>query len=252
MTWDAPNYTQAATPQVNWAQELLKLAPQKTTSICDAGCGTGLLTGMLLEKYPEAKIEAVDILSSMVEQAKIRLSGFTDRLSFTVSDLCQLDRTETYDLIASNAVIHWIPEKTKLYSRIFQNLHPQGSFIAMTTNYPERNERQSLEAMRKSSKFREFFKEWKNPFFFSSIEEIKNDVEKAGFQNIQVTSAYEISLKTSDKSFSDYVRTIILRPYSHYLPTQALKDKFFQEYLQYAIDHNEVIAYDKVFIQALK
>ena len=55
--------------------DLLRRAPEGLDRIVDLGCGPGTSTRMLVERYPQAQITAVDISTSMLEVAARRAPG---------------------------------------------------------------------------------------------------------------------------------------------------------------------------------
>ena len=68
----AVSYEQWAVPQRLIAGEMARLLPAKgrINSILDVGCGTGYLTGLLHERYPEAGILGIDVAPEMVKTCR--------------------------------------------------------------------------------------------------------------------------------------------------------------------------------------
>jgi trans-aconitate 2-methyltransferase len=59
--WDAATYHRVSGPQVEWAAALLdRLDPRGDETVLDAGCGSGRVTAMLLERLPHGRVVAVD------------------------------------------------------------------------------------------------------------------------------------------------------------------------------------------------
>jgi malonyl-CoA O-methyltransferase len=72
--------------------------------IFEPGCGTGLYTRMLLDAFPEASVEGVDISEAMVRLARERVVD--PRVRFAVADAEDIVAGR-YDLITSNATFQW-------------------------------------------------------------------------------------------------------------------------------------------------
>lgn len=72
-------------------------------SILEVGCGTGILTGQLLDKFPDIKIHAIDISEGMLDIARRKFSKAGVSFYCRLSDLPRTD----YDLIISNYSYHW-------------------------------------------------------------------------------------------------------------------------------------------------
>ena len=73
--------------------------------ILDIGCGTGNYTKLLREKFPKARIKAIDISSEMIEVAKEKLHG--QDIEFIIDDAETIDPQGQFDLISSNASFQW-------------------------------------------------------------------------------------------------------------------------------------------------
>lgn len=74
--------------------------------ILEIGCGTGNYTKLLRERFPAAKIKAMDISADMIEAARIKLQGAD--IEFSIGDAEKPDLKRGFDLITSNASIHWM------------------------------------------------------------------------------------------------------------------------------------------------
>jgi tRNA (cmo5U34)-methyltransferase len=119
---DMRNYYGAAV----WAAESLSQAP----AILDVGAGTGLLSALLLEKYPGAAITLLDISEKMLAVAEERFSK-KENVSFRTGDYAQADLGGPYDLVCSALSIHHLEpgDKRRLFLKIYRALSPGGIFV---------------------------------------------------------------------------------------------------------------------------
>jgi tRNA (cmo5U34)-methyltransferase len=108
-----------------WAAE----SPSASPAILDVGAGTGLLSRLLLEKYPGATITLLDISEKMLAVARERFSG-CNNVVFRAGDYSRVDLGGPYDLVCSALSIHHLePEdKRRLFHRIYSVLAPGGVF----------------------------------------------------------------------------------------------------------------------------
>ena len=127
---DMRNYYSAAV----WAAE----SPSHTPAILDIGAGTGLLTALLLEKYPAANVTLLDIAEKMLAVARERFSG-RENVCFRAGDYAQVDLGGPYDLACSALSIHHLDPGDK--RRLFGGCTGPSSragFLSMPTRPKER------------------------------------------------------------------------------------------------------------------
>jgi trans-aconitate 2-methyltransferase len=126
--WDAATYDRVSDVQVEWAREVLDRLPLRgDETVLDAGCGSGRVTAMLLERLPHGHVVAVDAAPSMVEVARQALPE--DRATVILSDLLELGLDEPVDAVFSNAVFHWVPDHERLYERLAAAMKPGAPLV---------------------------------------------------------------------------------------------------------------------------
>jgi tRNA (cmo5U34)-methyltransferase len=104
--------------------------PSDQPRILDIGAGTGLLSALLLQRYPKASLTVLDISDQMLNVAKKRFAGNPD-VRYITGDYVTTDLGGRYDLICSALSIHHLihEEKQNLYQRIYGALNPKGVFV---------------------------------------------------------------------------------------------------------------------------
>jgi tRNA (cmo5U34)-methyltransferase len=97
----------------------------------DLGAGTGLLSELVLDRFPQATLTAVDIAEKMVDQARLRLARFGERVRVIVADYSRIDLPCPADAVVSALSIHHLADADKrtLFRRIHDALRPGGLFI---------------------------------------------------------------------------------------------------------------------------
>ena len=79
-SWDAAAYHRVSAPQLEWAEKVLERLPLRgDETVVDAGCGSGRVTQLLLDRLPDGHVVAVDSSESMVEHAREALDPETKR-----------------------------------------------------------------------------------------------------------------------------------------------------------------------------
>lgn len=103
--------------------------PPGSRNILELGCGTGILTGMVREACPDAKITGIDLSPEMLTltSAKPELGG----VRFLAQDLRDAWPAERYDAIITSLCLHHIlpEERVMVARRAARALVPGGRFI---------------------------------------------------------------------------------------------------------------------------
>jgi trans-aconitate 2-methyltransferase len=103
---------------------LAMVRPARGMRVVDLGCGTGELTGEAHRRLQAASTLGIDSSQAMLEKAA-PLAG--DGLSFALGDIGRLEAKEgSYDLVFSNAALHWLPDHPSLLGRLKALLAPGG------------------------------------------------------------------------------------------------------------------------------
>ena len=102
--------------------------PLDAGRILELGCGTGFLTERLLGHLEHARIDAVDISASMIEQARQAVVA-SPRVHWHVCDIWNYHAGEVYDLISSSSSLQWMQPLDALFSRLALMLKPEGRLL---------------------------------------------------------------------------------------------------------------------------
>ena len=115
-------------PQLAMARDVIdRLDLQGDERVLDAGCGTGRVTAVVVDRVPDGHVIAVDGSEAMVAETRKR---FGDTVTAFASDLVELELDEPVDAILSTATFHWIPDHERLFDRLYAALKPGGRFAA--------------------------------------------------------------------------------------------------------------------------
>lgn len=98
--------------------------------VLEIGCGRGVGTEIILERFGAEHVTAFDLDPDMVEQARHRLAGFRDRVSLTVGDAERIDATEgSFESVFDFGIIHHIPNWRAAVAEVHRVLRPGGRFF---------------------------------------------------------------------------------------------------------------------------
>lgn len=92
--------------------DALPLPRHQPLAALDLGCGTGIYSRALLEKYPEAHVTAVDMSPAMASECRQRGAdaGFEDRMTVLTGDIRRILPTfqTTFDVILLGGVLEYV------------------------------------------------------------------------------------------------------------------------------------------------
>ncbi|MCI6287953.1 MAG: methyltransferase domain-containing protein [Lentisphaeria bacterium] len=123
--WNSTQYlkfeSERTRPAHDLAFSLTVPAPRK---VLDVGCGPGNSTQVLRQRFPGAEILGVDNSADMIAKARVRCPDMTFR--YQDIDSAFTGFTDKYDVIYSNACLHWIPNHKELLPNMLKCLSPGG------------------------------------------------------------------------------------------------------------------------------
>ena len=129
-SWNAQDYKKHSSGQKVWADELLaRLEPNHSDSILDLGCGDGKITVELAKLVPNGFVLGGDYSEAMIALAKSEHEEKFDNLSFQILDARKLDFVEEFDVVFSNAALHWVIDHKPVIEGIYKSLKTDGRIL---------------------------------------------------------------------------------------------------------------------------
>ena len=162
--------------------------------VLDAGCGTGRVTQLLLERVPRGRVIGVDASPSMIERARENLG---DDIELLVADLTELQIDEPVDMVFSTSTFHWILDHDRLFAALHRALKP--GRLAAHFGGAGNVERLTSEigAVARETPYSEHLAGYEFPWLFATSEEMTARLESAGFEVVRCASE-ERRLELSD------------------------------------------------------
>jgi len=127
MTQDAWNPAQYGRFHAERTQPFLDLLalvhPRPGMRVVDLGCGTGELTRRLHLHLEARQTLGIDRSGAMLEKSAAFVA---EGLRFEAGDIATFRARAAYDLVFSNAALHWVPDHEALLGRLVEALAPEG------------------------------------------------------------------------------------------------------------------------------
>ncbi|UWF50699.1 trans-aconitate 2-methyltransferase [Pseudomonas sp. N3-W] len=139
MSWSAKQYVAFEDERTRPARDLLAAIPtMDARSAVDIGCGPGNSTELLVERFPNARVQGLDSSTDMLDSARKRLP----LVQFDTVDIATWSDQGPFDVIFANAVLQWLPDHARLLPSLAARLDPGGSLaIQMPDNLNEPSHR---------------------------------------------------------------------------------------------------------------
>lgn len=132
--WNPALYLRFQQERTQPAIDLLnRIQLANPAKILDVGCGPGNSTQVLTQRWPAADILGIDSSVAMIEKAKTDYPN----ARWAVLDALHIKAVDEFDVVFSNAVIHWIPDHAVLLNNLLQALTDQGVLAIQMPLYQE-------------------------------------------------------------------------------------------------------------------
>ena len=167
----------------------------------DIGCGTGVLTKLVLETCHPQKIISIDSSNEFITHAKQSIAG--PAVNFQVGDAESLNlETNSVDVIISGIMLNFVPHPDKAITEMLRVIKPGGTIGIFLWDYADGMKmlRYFWDAVVElNSKAKEFDEGLRFPLCREG--QLEALVQKSGLKNVK---AVPIEVKTIFNSFNDF------------------------------------------------
>ena len=114
--FDGLRYENASAHQQEWGTKLIReLDLCGTERVLDLGCGDGTLTARIADLVPSGEAVGIDASRGMIEAARSKVKK---NLRFLLMEINDLNYVEQFDVVFSNATLHWIKDHKRLLRNV--------------------------------------------------------------------------------------------------------------------------------------
>lgn len=108
----------------------------KPIKVVELGCGTGIATGNIVRKFPNAYLKCIDISQDMLNLAKKKLTTLQN-IKFELADYTKYSITGKYDVVVSFLSLMYLANdemRKSVFKKVYDMLVPEGFFIRGEVN----------------------------------------------------------------------------------------------------------------------
>jgi trans-aconitate 2-methyltransferase len=226
--WQPTDYLKFGKERTQPSVDLVsRIALPDARRILDIGCGPGNSTAVLRSRWPKAELTGIDSSPEMIEKAK------SDHASgkWVVADYRNWDAGETYDLVFSNATIHWIPDHERLFAKMFAMTSNGGAVAAQVPSVQDSAVHQAARRLSQTDEWREILAANESAltyhpatYYYQLLSKLSRQVE------LWHTTYYHIM--ESHEQIIEWYSSTGLKAYLSLIPGDEGKQRFKREVLE--------------------
>lgn len=234
--WDAQTYDKVSRlVQYRWGKMVLNWRKwDGNETVMDAGCGSGLLTNLLAKRVPNGRVYAVDTDLRMLKQAEMNLKGIGN-VELIQFDLAQVKIPEKLDVIFSNAALHWVKDHEQVFRHFWDLLKSSTERAQLLIQCGGDGNLQRtltiLEDVIRLSEFKQYFAKQDKPWNFAKPQTTVELLKRIGYSNLKVQLQDNTIDLMDRKMYSEFVKTVILKPFLQHLSDENIKSRFLNIFL---------------------
>lgn len=250
--WDAKGYQRSSANECKWAGELIeKLNLQGNERILDVGCGDGRVTAEIASRVKNGSVLGIDSSADMIGLARLSYAPATcPNLSFKVLDFRDLDFHSEFNVIFSNAALHWVKDQLAVLRRIMECLKPGGLFLAQQGGRGAERVFDEADQLSQEAPWSRHFQDFTFPLGFFGPEEYTEWLKTAGLTPVRVELLTKFSEFDSIEGFKGWIR-FIWHPYTQNVP-EDLRDEFVDAIAERYLRNHPVDPSGKITVKMLR
>lgn len=210
--WNAQGYTQNFSFVHEYGSQLLSLIEGQGLSVLDMGCGGGALTCRLAQAG--FQVQGLDASPELLETARQTYPGLT----FRQGDAVDFQVPQPFDVVFSNAVLHWIDQEKqdRMLCCVNRALKPGGQFIFELGGYGNN----ALIHGALEQAFARRGLTYQMPFYFPTVGQYAARLERAGFLVTYASLFHRPTPLNGPDGLYDWLCMFIKTPFSGMDPEQ--------------------------------
>jgi trans-aconitate 2-methyltransferase len=223
-TWNPDQYARFRDERSRPFYDLLDLVQgQPDMRVVDLGCGTGELTRVLHERLRARETIGVDSSETMLAKSG---ASAGNGLRFERGDIGRFRPDREYDLIFSNAALHWLSGHEALLTRLTGGLTPGGQLAFQVPANDDHPTHVVAAALAQEAPFREamagYHRDWPNltPVGYAQL------LDQLGYRDQLVRSQVYVHHLPSREDVVEWVKGSLLTDYE-----RRLSPDLFQQFL---------------------
>jgi trans-aconitate 2-methyltransferase len=231
-TWDPAQYDKFEREREQPFFDLLALVRRRPSMrVVDLGCGTGKLTRALHEQLAARETVGVDRSDSMLAAAHdgAPLPGLSFQSGTIESFVTQTSSPAPWDLILSNAALHWVDDHPTLIPRLAAALAPSGQLAFQIPAQHDALTHTIADELARLEPFASALNGWRRSQPVLTPDDYARLLYRCGFDDPKVHLIVYPHILASRGDVVEWVKGSLLTEYKRHLPDEVY-DRFVGEY----------------------
>lgn len=251
--WDAASYAANSAVQQSWARELIaKLQLRGDEHILDVGCGDGKVTAEIACAVPHGAVVGVDASEPMIAFAQKKIPAKKNsNLEFRVMDARQIKFARQFNLIFSNAALHWVDDHEAILRGAASVLKSGGRFVVSCGG--KGNAHEVFLALRPEMRLKRwchYFRKMPLPYFFYAPGDYEKWLPKFGFKINALKLAPKDATYDGPNGFAIWLRTTWI-PFVQRVP-ENVREEFIAAVTQRYVAKHPPDAENKIHVRMVR
>ena len=239
MIWNPQDYARNNSAQLVWARELIsRMTFVGSEAVLDVGCGDGKVTAEFARALPTGYVLGVDTSPEFIAYASMHYpKTLFSSLQFEVMDARKLNTNKRFDLVFSNAALHWVDDHPTFLRGVAKHLCVGGRLVLScggAGNIPK--VLAALGMVTSSSAWRRYFDGFPFPLHFYSSNDYSAWLPEANLTTVRCELVEKDMIHDGPEGLAGWIRTTWL-PYTQRLP-EELRERFINDFVSQYLDNN--------------
>jgi trans-aconitate methyltransferase len=251
--WNAVEYAKSSGVQQQWARELIrKLNLNGNETLLDIGSGDGKVTAEIATHLPNGSVVGIDSSEEMIKLAQQTYARDAfPNLQFQQEDATRLSFENKFNIVFSNATLHWILDHRPVLCGIFASLRHGGKVLLQMGGCGNAGEvMDALTRIIKKEEWRKFFDGFSFSYGFYSPDEYRVWLREAELVARRVELIPKDAEHQGRSGFESWIRTTWL-PYIQQVPVEK-RELFVSQLADEYLQHHSVDENGKVHVKMVR
>ncbi len=240
MAWDPEKYLKFSAERFQPFEDLCAMLDvRQDLRVVDLGCGSGELTEKLAALLPNCEMLGIDNSPEMLEKAKLNTGNSICYKCQTIEDFIEETFSESgsgYDLIFSNAALHWVDDHNRIIPALAKLLNPNGQILWQFPSGERNPAHKYLAQVATEEPYYSALNGWEWHFPVLKVEQYAHLLHHVGAKTIEAVDRVYCHLLVNADAVYDFTAGTSMLPYLERMP-RDLHQQFCDRYRELLRGH---------------